>query len=236
MAKELQPFGNASVSSEGQAIRHFREAVAGGKHWYVALLEAVGMWDVVEESYRGREYRYLIDNEAFDWMLLAERILDEVNHLVPQSEAEQFLFHCKPPIELSKGEFRRLIGEAKYQAYLNYFYGVTVEETLLLVAEEEARKELLAQVLSDNGQSQEEAYRRIYDATADELLRKFRKDRGYLRRKSMELGEMKEFTYWLFKFRLDHSDKARVASDTKKALEELRRQRGVGGVPRHCPT
>jgi len=228
MAKDLQPFGDTSVSSEKQAIRHFREAVAGGKHWYVALLEAVGMWNTPEESYKGQEYRYLIDNEAFDWMLLAERILDEVNHLVPQGEAEQFLFHCTPPIELSNGEFRRLIGEAKYQAYLNYFYGVTVEETLLLVAEEEARKERITQVLSENGQSQEEAYVRIYGATADELLKKFRKDRGYPRRKSMELGEMKEFTYWLFKFRLDHSDKARVASDTKKALEELRRQRGVG--------
>jgi hypothetical protein len=227
MGKELQPFGDTSVSSEKQAIRHFREAVAGGKHWYVALLEAVGMWNVVEESYKGQEYRYLIDNEAFDWMLLAERILDEVNHLVPQGEVEQFLFHCKPPIELSKGEFRRLIGEVKYQAYLNYFYGVTVEEALLLVAEEEARKERITQVLSENGQSQEEAYVRIYGATADELLKKFRKDRGYSRRKSMELGEMKEFTYWLFKFRLDHSDKARVASDTKKALEELGRQRGV---------
>ena len=228
MGKELKPFGDVSVSSEAQAIRHFREAVAGGTHWYVALLEAVGMWNVVEESYKGQEYRYLIANEAFDWMLLAERILDEVNHLVPQVEVEQFLFHCKPPIELSNGEFRRIIGEAKYQAYLNYFYGVTVEETLLLVAEEEARKERITQALSENGQSQEEAYVRIYGATEEELLKKFRKGRSGSRRRSIELGEMKEFTYWLFKYRLDNSDKARVASDTKKALEELGRQRGEG--------
>jgi len=32
---------------------------------------------------------------------------------------------------------------------------------------------------------------------------------------------MKEFTYWLFKYRLKHCDKARVASDTKKALDWL---------------
>ncbi|GAJ03845.1 unnamed protein product, partial [marine sediment metagenome] len=32
-----------------------------------------------------------------------------------------------------------------------------------------------------------------------------------------------EFTYWLFKYRLNHCDKARVASDTKKGLEQLNR-------------
>jgi hypothetical protein len=41
---------------------------------------------------------------------------------------------------------------------------------------------------------------------------------------------MKEFTYWLFKYRLKHGDPARVASDTKKALEWLRRS-GIGGYP-----
>jgi hypothetical protein len=32
------------------------------------------------------------------------------------------------------------------------------------------------------------------------------------------LNELNEFTYWLFKHRLGNSDKARIASDTKKAL------------------
>jgi hypothetical protein len=34
----------------------------------------------------------------------------------------------------------------------------------------------------------------------------------------MNLDELKEFTYWLFKYRVKHSEKSRVASDTKKAL------------------
>ena len=32
---------------------------------------------------------------------------------------------------------------------------------------------------------------------------------------------MKEFTYWLFKRRVNSSDSARVASDTKKGLVKL---------------
>ena len=37
--------------------------------------------------------------------------------------------------------------------------------------------------------------------------------------KSRSLSELKEFTYWLFKYRLKHNDKERVASDTRKALK-----------------
>ena len=35
---------------------------------------------------------------------------------------------------------------------------------------------------------------------------------------------MKEFTYWLFKYRLKRCEKARIASDTKKALDYLKKQ------------
>ena len=34
---------------------------------------------------------------------------------------------------------------------------------------------------------------------------------------------MKEFSYWRFKYRLQHCDKARIASDTKKALDWMRK-------------
>ena len=37
----------------------------------------------------------------------------------------------------------------------------------------------------------------------------------------MTYGELKAFTYWLFKYRMNQSDPARVASDTRKALVQL---------------
>ena len=36
--------------------------------------------------------------------------------------------------------------------------------------------------------------------------------------------EAKEFTYWLFKYRLANHDKAKVASDTKRGLQYLNRK------------
>ena len=228
MEKHLQPFGDTSISNDSEAIRHLREDIANGKNWYVALLEAIGRWTVAEESHNGRDYRYLIANEAFDWLLLAERLLSEIAHLIPEKEMLALLFHARAPIELSKEEFCQLIGEAKYRAHLNYFYGITVEEALLLAVEEEARKEQRARALNENNSLWEEAYERTYGSPVKELLSRFRKERGYPRRNSMKLVELKEFTYWLFKYRLNNSDKARIASDTKKALRELERQWGIG--------
>ena len=45
------------------AIKHLEWEIAKGKHWYLALLEAIGMWDITEETYNGRKYNYLISKE-----------------------------------------------------------------------------------------------------------------------------------------------------------------------------
>ena len=230
--EQLQPLAETSVSSEDEAVRHLKQAIAQGKHWYIALLEAIGLWTTEEEEFNGRRYRYLIGGEALDWLLLAERLCQEVNHLVPEDELIALLFFGSPPLELDSKQFRGFIGEDKYLAHLNYFYGVTVEEALLLATEEEALKEQRVSPFNDNGRSVEEAYERIYGATMTELLKIFRREKHYPQLHSMGFGDLKEFTYWLFKYRLKECDKARVASDTKRALNELRRQWALAGRQR----
>lgn len=231
MEDKLQPLGNMEVSEDSEAIRHLKEAIAQGKHWYIALLEAIGLWDKTEETYNGRHYRYLVANEAFDWLLLAERLLEEVGHLVLEEEIIDLIFRGKAPIVVSTEEFRQFIGEAKYNAHLNYFYGIIVEEALLLAVEEKVRKEQHVYAL-DGNHITELAYEQIYDATMTALLRIFKQEKGYPQRKSMELTECKEFTYWLFKYRLNNCDRERVASDTKRGLHELERQWGFAAQKR----
>ena len=208
-------------TADTEAIRHLKQAITGGKHWYIALLEAIGLWTDGEEIYNGRHYRYLIDGEAFDWLLLAERLCQEVDGLLPDDERIALLFHGEPPIRLSKEKFKKLIGSGKYHQYLNYFYGITVEEALIQAVQEEVRKERRISGYNNEQNLPNEVYRRIYGATKAILLKRFRKEKGYPRLKSTSLPELKEFTYWLFKYRLKQCDKARVASDTKKALEQL---------------
>ena len=219
---ELQSISSHLTLADGEAIRHLKQAIASGKHWYIALLEAIGLWQAAEETVNGRSYRYLIADEAFDWLLLSERLCQEVDGLLPGEEKVALLFHGKPPLELATDEFKKLIGSHKYQRYLNYFYGITAEEALIQAVEDEVRKERRALGQGKERDTSDEAYRRIYGATQRELLRHFRCEKGYSQSRSIGLAELKEFTYWLFKYRLKNCDKARVASDTKKALKWLK--------------
>ena len=208
----------SAISSGDEAVRYLEQAIASGKHWYIALLEAIGLWTVAEEVHNGRHYHYLIAGEAFDWLLLAERFCEVADGLLPDEEKTALLFQGQPPLNLTKEQFKELIGSAKYQQYLNYFYGITVEETLILAVQEEVRKERRASGYNKEHDVANEAYRRIYGATEAVLLKRFRKEKSHPLLKSINLTELKEFTYWLFKYRLEHCDKTRIASDTKKAL------------------
>jgi hypothetical protein len=219
-SKEVE---NVTTAADTRAIEHLKQAVAGGKHWYLALLETIKLWKSAEEDYQGRHLHYLINGEAFDWLLLAERLSDEISQYIPDKERVNLLFFDIPPVELGKEEFKRLIGPAKYQAYLNYLYGVLVEENLVSAVVDEIRKERLASGSNKHEDTLDKAYRRIYGASQQSLLDRFRKEKKYAKRKSTNLGELKEFTYWLFKYRIKKSDKSRVASDTKKALVKMQR-------------
>jgi hypothetical protein len=210
--------------ADTEAIQHLKQAVLTDKHWYIALLEAIGLWGSAEETIDGRHYRYLIGDEAFDWLSLAERLCLEVDGLVPEEEKMRLLFTATPPIELPQKEFRHLIGETKYRAYLNYLYGVVVEEALLSTVQEEICKEQAGIGLCHYDRIEEEAFLRIYGVDMSTLLNQFRNENNYPKSDSITLTEYKEFTYWLFKYRVDRCEKARVASDTKKALSWLQHQ------------
>jgi len=210
-----------------EVIACLEQAIAGGKHWYMALLEAIGLWTAAEESYDGRSYRYLIAGEAFDWMLLAERLCQAIDGLLPEDEKISLLFHGRPPVRIPEEKFKELIGSGKYHQYLNYFYGIIVEEALISAVQAEVRKEQRLGGHSREPEAADEAYRRVYGASKDRLLKLFRRENGYPQLRSISLTEIKEFTYWLFKYRLKQCEKARVASDTKKALEWLSQQQAV---------
>ena len=204
-----------------QAIQGLKNAIGEGRNWYVALLEAVRLWSSPEEDYSGRHYQYLVDNEAFDWLVLTERLCEELDELIPEKERINLLFFGIPPVELSKDEFKNLIGASKYRGHLNYFYGILVEQFLLLSVIEEIRKKKRVLGLNNDSGVVDEAHQRIYGATQAALLKQFRSERHYPQLRSIRLNELNEFTYWLFKYRMKTRDKSRVASDTKKALTKL---------------
>lgn len=221
----------AETEADARAIEHLKHSVASGKHWYRALLEAIRLWKSPEEDYRGRHYRYLIAGEAFDWLVLAERLCDEISEFIPEKERTDLLFFDRAPLELNHEEFKKLIGPVKYRAYLNYLYGVLTEEALISAVVDEIRKE--RRVLGSNRHEDimDKAHRRIYGKNQQTLLNSFRKEKRYPKRKSMTLTELKEFTYWLFNYRVERCDKSRVASDTKKALMKIQQNLAAKKAP-----
>ena len=207
--------------SPEQVIGMLRGQLAIGLPWQHALLEAMGRWIPAEEWYRERRYKYMVGGEAFDWLLLAERLCSEAGEFIPQREMERLLFHGIWPEPLVEDELRDLLGVSKHRAYLNYHYGVVLEEALQLAAEENVRKRHLARGFSDSEELVEEAFRHLYTQTRTELLAKFRTEAQLGKRQGLNLSDLKEFTYWLHKRRVNYWDPARVAYDTRLAILRL---------------
>ena len=203
-----------------EGVAAFLEALDGGDEWYPALLGVIARWTTPLEVVDGAEYEYLTAGEAFDWLRLAQRLLEAAGDRVPEEEAERLLFEGSPPGGEDEDEFARAIGPAKHRAHLNYQYGVVVEETLLLSAELELQK---AGTLAGSGRPapEVEAYERVYGKPMTELLMLFRAENGETWDNSISLREFKAFTYWCSKYRFKNSEPARVASDTRKALALL---------------
>ena len=104
---------------------------------------------------------------------------------------------------------------------MNFRYGVVLEEALQLVAEEEVRKLHLSRSYYDDDELIEEAYVSLYQKSLSELFKRFQNETKKDRRRNLTLSDLKEFTYWLHKLRINLCDPARVASDTRKAVHQL---------------
>jgi len=91
-----------ACSEENEAVKQLKKEITAGKSWFIALLEAISRWTAGEETCEGRVYKYVIDGEAFDWLLLAERLLDSLGAIVPEGEKQALLFHGQPPVKLPR--------------------------------------------------------------------------------------------------------------------------------------
>lgn len=204
------------------AIERMRAAMLGGAPWANALLDAVGEWPAPIEAVDGVELRYLIGGEAFDWLLMAERLCEAAGDLIPHDERETLLFTGRFPESFDAERFKELLGVQKHSGYLNYYYGVVVEEALQLAVEREVHKRAVSNGNQYQDDFSEEAFFRIYRRGRTELLQNFCAEMGYINEGIISLSQCKEFLYWLFKYRMHISDKAKVASDTRKGIAQLR--------------
>ena len=225
--KVLEQETDLPVPKVPESVTHFKQCILKGRPWFEVLLESIAMWTIPREVLGGREYKYVIQNEAFDWMILAERLCDGMVGVIPAKELEALLFLGKPPIEVSTEQLRRVLGYNKYGGVLNYWYGVVVEDVLHLAVEEEVRKDMVVSGHTDIEDLRDIVFQRLYDDGYSNLVGRFRREMKYPITGPASLTQAKEFTYWLFKLRFKYWDPARVASDTRKALHRMKELRGT---------
>ena len=220
VSEEARP-ADSDYTDDVNPIEHMLSALRSGVDWPTAMLQAMAYWRAPQETIDGNERNYFIGGEAFDWLLMAERLCEAAGDLIPADEQEALLFDGRSPDSFDAARFKELLGAHKHSGYLNYFYGVVVEEALQLAVEGEVHKRHISNGNRYQSDFTEEAFARIYHKPHNELLAAFRGDMGYPETDALTLTQSKEFTYWLFKYRVRTSDKARVASDTRKGLAQL---------------
>lgn len=204
-------------------VEAFLRAMEAGEPWYPALLAVVARWTAPREVVDGVFFEYLVAGEAFDWLRLAQRLLEAAEEwlpeAVPEDESEALLFHGTAPDGSDEAAFALAIGPAKHRAHLNFQYGVVVEEALLLSAEQELQK--ANQLAGSRYAADIAAYERVYGKPLDELIETYREETDGDIVDGSSLGEWRAFTYWCSKYRFRLAEPARVASDTRKALALL---------------
>ena len=55
MNTRLQTKTAPFTPTEDEVIRQMKEDIAAGRHWYIALLEAIGRWQLAEEVVDGAQ-------------------------------------------------------------------------------------------------------------------------------------------------------------------------------------
>ena len=215
----------AANPEDAEAIVQFRERVGAGEHWFTAMLSAMKSWRSPIEEYEGRTFRYVYGNEAFDYLVLAERLCEAARDLIPEEEWERLILEGIPPISITIRQFKELLGPEKYRAHLNFLYGIAAEEALQLSLEEAFQKDRMFLGAASPYGDLAETFPRLYDAPFEDLLGEFRRDHGLPDGETISWSDHREFTYWLFKYRLKATDKARIAANTRRALDQLEQMR-----------
>lgn len=202
-------------------LSSFKKAVELDGDWINALLKTICEWTISSESVDGAEYQYLILGEGLDWLALAQRLCGHLENDIPENELNSLIMHGRFPHRFEVNKFKELIGPIKYGFYLNYWYGIVVEEAIQNAIERDIRKRHLALCYQDTEDLSELVYESLYGESRQSLMTKFLSEMGVSNEIDMTTTRLKEFNYWLHKMRINKWDPARVASDTKRGLLEL---------------
>ena len=82
-------------------IQELKSKIENGINWEKAVVDCISNWDIREEFYRGYKYKYWINNEAFDWMTLTERLGSAIKSYLNKKKYHELIFTGLCPIKVA---------------------------------------------------------------------------------------------------------------------------------------
>jgi len=183
------------------------------------FLKIIGHWPLKSEIIDGIEYQYWINDEAFNWYLLASRIIFSVKDEQNIKKLDHFLSieHFLP------GSDQRIIINLfppdKYRAHLNFIYGVILEEVIICFNEMEKNKDVLNQFNVTD--SINLVYLNLYGMNYTEFIRLFEFETKNKLDQFDTLDSYYNFLYWSWKYRLKKSTPEKIAYDSQSGINFL---------------
>ena len=87
--------------------------------------------------------------------------------------------------------------------------------------EQEIEKRLYSNGIGEIKNPNDKTFEQLYKSTFNNLYIKFCSDTSKSKSQKSYFDDYIIFTYWLFKYRVNISDGAKIASDTQKALRHI---------------
>ncbi|MQG06893.1 MAG: hypothetical protein FI681_03660 [SAR202 cluster bacterium] len=194
-------------------IQELKSKIENGINWEKAVVDCISDWDISEEFYRGYKYKYWINNEAFDWMTLTERLGSAIKSYLSKKKYHELIFTGLLPNKSSYEYMKKVISKNKLSQMRNFYYGIIIEDLIYIQKSQQYLKNSLYSINEYDG------YEEIYGKNINLLFQQFAKNIKFTRQNTINLYTYKEFIYWLFKFRIKYSEKTKVASDTNLSIK-----------------
>ena len=194
-------------------IQELKSKIENGINWEKAVVDCISDWDINEEFYRGYKYKYWINNEAFDWMSLTERLGSAIKSYLNKKKFDELIFTGLLPSKSSYEYMKKVISKNKLSQVRNFYYGIIIEDLIYI---QKSQQYLKNSIYTTN---EYDGYEEIYGKNINLLFQQFAKITKFTNQTKINLYTYKEFIYWLFKFRIKNSDKTKVASDTNLSIK-----------------
>ena len=211
---------------EQEILRQLKRDLKNGEDARRSLLSASAKWSLSEEVIKDAHHCYILAGEAFDLVSLMSRLAGDCEGVIPREDLADAVFVDEYALIMLNETLRMELGSVKYNQYLNYFYGVLLEEILIFATEDEVKKMYTSNGFRNVDKETDIAFSRLYGANERTLLDRYCAELGYGPIKGdMTVTRKQEFTYWLFKFRMRSAEPAKAASDVSKALTYMQMAR-----------